>query len=194
MKNRRTPKPTGRTGRLLSAAALVLGAASSSACAPSPVPGESEEVATPEKDVPAVVLEAAELSCERLGGARLGDWYWDQEDNAWEVTLGGLTRLAELDILPDGTFSELELVYGIEEIEAVLPDIAKLVRSKCRGDEGVVIELSLRLEQYLDDIPDLERAWNLSGVVLEFQCPNGRDVEIDARGMIIEKPVDDTDG
>jgi len=181
-------------GRLFSAATLILGTVLLSACAPEPVPGEREEVATPEVDVPPVVLEMGQVCCERLGGARLGDWYWDQEDDAWEVTLGGLPRIAELDILPDGTFSELELVYGIEEIEAVLPDIAKLVRSKCRGDEGVVIELSLRLEQYLDDIPDLERAWNLSGVVLEFQCPNGRDIEIDARGMIIEKPVDDTDG
>jgi len=133
----------------------------------------------------------AELCCERLGHARLGDWYWDDEDDSWEVKLGGLKRLAELDILPDTTFSELELVYTFEEIEADLPDVAAVIRSKCHCDEGIFIEISLRQDRFLDDLPELATAWKQSGVVLEFTCPNGVDVEIDARGMGLEKHLDD---
>ena len=31
----------------------------------------------------------------------------------------------------------------------------------------------------------------MSGVVLEYQCPQGRDFEVDARGKAIVYPVDD---
>lgn len=161
------------------------------ACAPEPEPGRKDDVARPTSDVPPPVVQMAELCCERLGHARLGDWYWDEEDDSWEVKLGGLKRPAELDLLPDTTFSELELVYTFEEIEAVLPDVAAVIRSKCHCGEGIFIELSLRQERFLDDLPELVTAWKQSGVVLEFTCPNGLDVEIDARGMGLEKHLDD---
>jgi hypothetical protein len=69
--------------------------------------------------------------------------------------------------------------------------VAASIREKCREAPDVLIELSLRREEHLLDLPDLERAWTLSGVVLEFQCPNGRDFELDAKNMLIEHPVDD---
>jgi hypothetical protein len=161
------------------------------ACSGDPFPGEQEEIPTRAEDVPDVVRAAAAKICERLGGARCQQWFWDTEDQVWEVTLTGLPRRAELDITPDGTFSELELVHELSEVEQVLPDVAKLIKSKCRTDRGILIELSLRREAYLDNIPSLAQAWAMSGVVLEFQAPNGRDFEIDARGMCITRPVDD---
>jgi hypothetical protein len=161
------------------------------ACSRGPSPGETEEVPTATEKVPAVVREAAAGFCDRLGGARCEQWYWDREDEVWECILSGLSRRAEIDVVPDGSFSELELVYEYAEIESILPDIAEFIRTKCRGGDDVFVELSLRREAYLDDIPDLEEAWSMSGVVLEFQCPNGRDFEIDARGMGVESHVDD---
>jgi hypothetical protein len=83
------------------------------------------------------------------------------------------------------------LVYELAEVEEAIPDMAKLIREKCHGEEGVFIELSLRRDGFLDDLPTLAEAWSESGVVLEFQCPNGRDFEVDARKMMISTPVDD---
>jgi hypothetical protein len=118
-------------------------------------------------------------------------WYWDSEDNVWETTLAGLPRRAELDVEPDGRFSELELVYDLAEVEQVLADVARTIRSKCHADSGIFVELSLRREEYLDAISELREAWSKDGVVLEFQGPNRQDFEMDARGMILSHPVDD---
>jgi hypothetical protein len=160
-------------------------------CSRSSFPGEQEEVPTDVNDVPIEVRAAADRYCKRLGGARCEQWYWDREDHVWECKLHGLSRAAEIDIEPDGGFSELELVYDFTEVEKILPDMGRTIREKCRGDKGVFIELSLRREAFLDDIPELEDAWKMSGVVLEFQCPNGWDFEMDAKGMTISKKVDD---
>ena len=69
-----------------------------SACGASYVPGEQEEVATPQEDVPADVVLAADEFCARLGNARYENWFWDKEDSVWEVAVIGLERRAELDI------------------------------------------------------------------------------------------------
>jgi hypothetical protein len=180
--------PSGPSSRLsigLFVALLVAGG-----CSRAPSPGEQEEVSTVEQDVPVEVRQAALALCERLG-AQGTDWYWDREDECWELTLVGLPRKAELDLRRDGSFDELELVYELAEIDAALPEVGETIRKKCRTESGLVIELSLRREEYLDDVPDLAAAWKLTGVVLEFQGPGGHDYELDARGMIIDHPGDD---
>lgn len=174
--------------RHASLVALVLLAA----CTHDPLPGQHEERDTPERDVPAVVREAAAAACARLGGARVTAWAWDTEDDTWEAQLAGLPREAELDLLPDGRFSELELVYAFEEVAAELPDVAAIVRERCRTDQGLLIELSLRREEYLDAPPELAAAWRLDGVVLEFQGPSRSDYEMDARYLLEKHPVDDS--
>lgn len=160
------------------------------ACAKDPLPGEREEVATAEADVPMDVRLAAAKFCARMGKTTTGQWVWDTEDKNWEVAIQGLPRKAELDILPDGSFSELELVYSFAEVAAALPEVAEQVRARC-GDQGVVIELSLRRLEQLDTLPELAAAWKLDGVVLEFQGPGRGDFELDARGMMLSHPVDD---
>jgi hypothetical protein len=91
--------------------------------------------------------------------------------------------------LPLGLF--VELVHEFAEVEAALPEVAERIRRFCRTREGLFLELSLRREIYLDDVPELREAWSRSGVVLECQCPGGRDVEIDARGVFVQRPLDD---
>lgn len=172
--------------RTLAAAIALL-----AACTHDPLPGQHEERDTPEADVPAVVREAAAAVCARLGGARVTSWAWDTEDSAWEMQLAGLSREAELDLLPDGRFSELELVYTFDELAAALPEVADIVRDKCRTDQGLLIELSLRREEYLDAPPELPAAWRLDGVVLEFQGPARADFEMDARYLLQKHAVDD---
>jgi len=169
-------------------------AAALPACTESHLPGEPEEVLTPEDQVPAPVRAAADRFGQRLGG-RCTAWYWDTEDLDWECTFTGLSRRAEMDLGTDGAFHELELVYDFTEVQAVLPDIAAFIAEKCRGGGDAFIELSLRRTALLDEIPDLDAAWKLSGVVLEFQCSNGRDFEIDARSHAVTRSIDDvTDG
>ncbi|NUP95013.1 MAG: hypothetical protein HUU28_02505 [Planctomycetaceae bacterium] len=160
------------------------------ACSKDPLPGQTEEVPTVEGDVPVEVRLAATKLCARLGKTTTGAWVWDTEDKNWEVAIHGLARKAELDILPDGTFSELELVYTYAELASALPDVAEKVRARC-GDQHVLIELSLRKPEHLDTLPELPGAWKLDGVVLEFQGPGRGDFEMDARGMIVSHPVDD---
>jgi hypothetical protein len=175
---------TSRIASLAILATLVIG------CSPAPFPGEKEEVHAATRDVPPEVRAKAVQVCELLG-ATTTEWFWDRESEDWEVVLEGMSRIAELDVLPSGEFSELELVYTLAEVEEILPGVAVSIREKCRDDPDVLIELSLRREEYLKDVPDLGFAWTLSGVVLEFQCPNGRDFELDAKNMLIEHPVDD---
>jgi hypothetical protein len=162
-----------------------------SACGPAIEPGAPEEVLTAEADVPLVVRATARRICERLGPARTGRWAWDEESGDWEVEVLGLARQAELDILPDGRFSELELVHGLAEVRAALPEVALTIDQKCHDDERVLVELSLRSEAHLDPLPELAAAWALDAVVLEFQCRNGRDFELDARHLLREDRVDD---
>ena len=170
---------------------LILGLAACLACSSSPGPGEVEETATESSEIPEAVLETADSVARRIGAGHCDAWYWDNEDQDWECTFVGLSRQAELDILPDGGFSELELVYGLEEVERILADEALYIRERCRDDPDVVIELSLRREEHLDDVPELAEAWSKSGVVLEFQCPNGVDYEIDALHGGVMRKVDD---
>lgn len=160
------------------------------ACSKDPLPGQLEEVPTPEAKVPMEVRLAAAKFCAQMGKTTAGDWVWDTEDSNWEVAIHGLPRKAELDILPDGTFSELELVYSFAELAAALPEVAEQVRSRC-GDQHVLIELSLRKPEHLGTLPELPAAWKLDGVVLEFQGPGRGDFELDARGMVLSHPVDD---
>jgi hypothetical protein len=148
-------------------------------------------LATPTEQVPQVVREAAAAVTRRIGAGGCEAWFWDREDLDWECAYAGLSRSAELDLHPDGAFAELELVYGLDEVEAILPEEAAYIHDRCRDDPGVVIELSLRREQHLDDIPELGAAWKMSGVVLEFQCPNGVDYEIDALHKGVMKKADD---
>lgn len=161
------------------------------ACDRRPTPGEVEEQETSVDDVPAGVLTAARNVAERIGSGGCDIWFWDTEDQDWECTYVGLSRPAELDLSPDGRFSELELVYSLAEVESILPETAVYIHERCRDDPDVLIELSLRSEQHLDAIPELGDAWTQSEVVLEFQCPNGVDYEIDARDKGIYRLVDD---
>jgi hypothetical protein len=154
--------------------------------------GGMEEVHAADSEVPAVVrTKASEIAA--LIGARLGDWAWDTESEDWECQVLGLSRKAELDVLPDGTFSELELVYPLSEVEALLPDVARTIHQRCGEDRRVLVELSLRSEAWLAPILEMQAAWTRDKVVIEFQCHNGSDFEMDARGMLIEDPMDDVE-
>ncbi|HEX6885843.1 MAG TPA: hypothetical protein VF530_20885 [Planctomycetota bacterium] len=152
--------------------------------------GGPEEVAKAEAEVPEAVRATARRVCQLLGPARTGRWAWDEESGDWEVELLGLARQAELDILTDGTFSELELAHTFAEIQAVLPEVAETIRQKCHAEDAF-IELSLRSEAHLAPLLELEPAWARDAVVLEFQCKSGRDFELDARRMMLEAAHDD---
>lgn len=160
------------------------------ACEHPVMAGEREEIPTAESAVPVEIQLAAAKLCARMGRASTRDWVWDAEDSNWEVAVDGLTRQAELDILPDGTFSELELVYSFSEVQRSLPDVAEQIRARC-GERNVRIELSLRRVEHLDLLPELAAAWKLDGVVLEFQGEGRGDYELDARGLVLTHPVDD---
>jgi|GEM_PF-4347723 len=181
-----------RSGRLAAAILSVVALAALATCSPSPFPGETEEIRTDSNDVPDLVRTKAEAYCERLGSAECTEWFWDTEDKCWEATVVGLSRRAELDIELDGAFSELELVYDFAEVEKILPHVAAFILEKSRNDRDVLIELSLRKESFLDDLPDLAEAWTRSGVIIEFQCSNGWDFEIDPKGQCVSRKVDDT--
>jgi hypothetical protein len=173
------------------AALLLSVAAGLTACERPPVPGQPEEIATRADAVPAAVRDAAEAIGARLGGAHCTSWSWDREDLDWECTLVGLPRAAELDVSVEGRFLELELVHELAEVERALPEVAARIDDECGGRPGAFVELSLRLERHLDAIPELPAAWTMDGVVLEVQCPQGKDVEFDARNMARVRAVDD---
>lgn len=171
---------------------LFCATAAIAACNEVAPPGALEERPTAESEVPEAVQLAAAKLCARMGKTSVRDWVWDTEDQNWEVAVVGLPREAELDVLPDGTFSELELVYTLAELDAALPEVAQQVRSRV-GERHVKIELSLRRVEHLDSLPELSTAWKLDGVVLEFQGEGRGDHELDARGMLLTHPVDDHD-
>ncbi len=160
----------------------------------------SSEVATPEREetptatekVPEAVRAAAAGIVAVLGeGVVCREWFWDSESSDWECTLEGLSRKAELDLATDGTFRELELVYALDEVDAALPETGAWIHRTCRDFPGELVELSLRREHHLDPVPTLAEAWRQDGVVLEIQCPDGEDYEIDARGLGISHRGDD---
>lgn len=171
---------------------LCLTLAPLTACNEFTPPGSVEERPTAESDVPQAVQLAAAKLCARLGKTSVRDWAWDNEDKNWEVAVIGLPREAELDLLSDGSFAELELAYTLAELEAALPEVAQQVRSRV-GERNLKIELSLRRVEYLDALPELAAAWKLDGVVLEFQGEGRGDHELDARGLVLTHPVDDHD-
>jgi hypothetical protein len=151
-----------------------------------------EETHKEATEVPSAVRDSAERIAAVLGpGASCVEWFWDSESSDWECTLEGLSREAELDIATDGTFRELELVYSLDEVDAALPETGAWIHRTCRDFPGELIELSLRRERHLDPIPTVAEAWKQDGVVLEIQCPDGEDYEIDARGLGISHRGDD---
>lgn len=173
---------------VLSASACLLAVA----CSEVRSAGDKEEVPKSVDDVPAAVQVTAARLAERLGGS-VGAWAWDTESEDWECAVNGLGRAVEMDIRSDGAFDEMEFVFTFDELEAALPDVAKIVSQQCRTEEGALIELSLRREALLVPEPRPAEVWSKSGVVIEFQCANGRDFELDARNMAIESKVDDRD-
>lgn len=198
MRITRSPIPFRHLGCRLSAVSLAFCLAALFACQQSPGPGEKEEVPITLSEVPVKVLATAEEVCDRIGGVMVVDWFWDIEDQCWECNLHGLPRSAELDITKDAEFSELELVYDLTEVEELLPEVSDRIKEMCRYNHDPLkrtpfIELSLRRLEHLDNIPSLQKAWSLDGVVMEFQCPTGADFEIDAKGMYSTKKLDDLD-
>lgn len=171
----------------LAATLLILAAVS---CDRTPQRGEPEEIETAPNEVPAAAQVTAARIADRIGG-RADRWYWDTESDDWECSLVGRSRTTELDVGSDGRFAELELIYTFDEIAEALPEIAAEIERLCRGSQGAIIELSLRREDLTDPLPSLGEAWRSSGVVIEFQCPNGRDFEMDARRMTVEQKLDD---
>ena len=103
------------------------------------------------------------------------------------------SALAEREDLDVGEYlARLREMGGrLAEVEASLPDRAAFIRERCREDPDVLIELSLRSEDHLNPIPDLATAWTRSEVVLEFQCPNGVDYEVDALSQGVYRRADD---
>lgn len=155
---------------------------------------QPEETIKKPEDVPIHIRTAVEGYCKRLGiNVQWRTWMWDSEDDCWECLLRGLGRRAELDVAKDGRFLELELVYDFVEIENALPEVASRILAKCRSRENVLIELSLRHDSFLDEVPDLAEAWTMNNVVIEFQCANGSDFEIDAHGKGRVQLMDDLD-
>jgi hypothetical protein len=186
------PEEGRRPDRHLSAVILACALAATAGCMDrGPAPSELEETATATEDVPEVVRQGAEAVAGRIGQGRCEAWYWDSESRDWECEYVGLSRPAELDISTEGAFLELELVYELAEVEAALSEEAAFIHESCRDEPGELIELSLRSERHLNPIPDLAEAWKLGDVVLEFQCPNGVDYELDALHKGLVKQADD---
>ena len=188
---RRTIEASSRRWRPVPGGALIIGIVIASGCTGDRAPGDQEEVPTATEAVPAAVRDGADRIAGLIGQGHCEAWFWDRESQDWECRFVGLSRQAELDILPDGRFSELELVYPLTELEPAMTDETAYIRDRCRNMHGVFIELSLRKEEHLNPIPEVAEAWSKDGVVLEFQCPNGTDYEIDARKMGVIMRVDD---
>jgi hypothetical protein len=157
-------------------------------------PDDLEEVATAEEEVPTVVRSRAEEILGELGPhVACNAWYWDQEDDVWECTLAGLSRPAELDLEPDGGFSEMEFVMGLGRIELAAPYLDDMIEETCGQPDGVVIEVSIRRESDVNAEPDFDALWGTDGVFLEVQCPDGTDFEVDGYGSLVLNPNDDID-
>jgi hypothetical protein len=155
---------------------------------------ELEEVETASADVPEPVrARADEIAAVLDPEARVDRWFWDREDSVWECIITGLPRITELDLEVDAGFSELELVYGFEEVRQAVPYLAEMVLETCKETESTLLELSIRREELIAADPDLEAMWRQEYVFLEVQCPDGYDFEVDAFGSTTTRPDDDID-
>lgn len=157
-------------------------------------PIEQEETLATTETVPeAVRAKASEIGALLGPGLHCDRWFWDGEDSAWECTLLGHSRAAELDITREADFDELELVVTYAEIERFAPLMAEMILSTCGGSEQMVAEISLRSEDLITPKPDFEDLWTEPDVFLEVQCPTGEDFEIDPFGSLITTPDDDVE-
>jgi hypothetical protein len=155
---------------------------------------EMEEVETAPDDVPEPVRAKADEIAALLGSEACVDrWFWDREDSVWECIITGLPRITELDLEVDAGFSELELVFGFEEIHQAVPYLAEMVRETCIETERTLLELSIRREGLIAADPDPAAMWRESDVFLEVQCPDGYDFEVDPFGSASTRPDDDID-
>lgn len=162
-----------RRWRSILGGAVISGIVAGAGCAPDHRPGAQEEDPKAIEEVPAAVRDGAEAVARRLGQGRCEAWFFDRESQDWECRFVGLSRQAELDILPDGSFSELELVYRLDEFEPALADEAAYIRDRCRNDPGVFIELSLRKEEHLDPIRSWRRPGRRTAWFWSFNVPTG---------------------
>lgn len=161
---------------------------------PADLPDDVEEIATPAEEVPTVVRSKAEEIVNGLGPHVACDaWYWDQEDEVWECTVIGLTGEAELDVSPDGTFSEMEFVVTLGRVELAAPYLDDMIEETCGHTDDTVIELSIRLESLVEGEPEFDRLWGSEGMFVEVQCPDGTDFEVDSYGSLVLNPDDDID-
>lgn len=153
-----------------------------------------EEVRTAPQDVPEPIRLKAESVLARVGGdVSCAEWYWDSEDDAWECVVAGHDRALELDLTPEGEFSELEYEFTGEEVLATVPYLAELIESTCEDPAGAVIELSMRREEFVGQEPDLSAWWEQDDLFFEVQCPDGYDFEVDAYGTMVTDSDDDVD-
>jgi hypothetical protein len=154
---------------------------------------QEETLATTETLPDTVLAKAMEINALLGPEVHCDRWFWDDEDSAWECTVVGLSRTAELDITPEARFSELELAVTFVEIQRFAPDIAEMIQSICGSSEQTVAELSMRHVDLISAEPDLEELWTEPDLFLEVQCPGGEDFEIDPFGSLITASDDDVD-
>jgi hypothetical protein len=153
-----------------------------------------EEVECDLDEVSEIVRDRADLIASGLGpGVGIERWCWDREDNVWECAVTGLSRSVELDLDTGGGFSEIEYVFGFDEVVHALPNVAEMVRETCRDVDGTLLELSLRREDLIVRDPDLAASWSGDDVFMEIQCPDGQDFEVDPYGSTTMRPDDDID-
>jgi hypothetical protein len=155
---------------------------------------EFEEIETSPDDVPEQVKSKASDVAAMLGpGAHVDCWFWDREDSVWECTVTGLPRTTELDLEVDAGFSEIEFVFGFEEVRQAVPYLAEMVEETCKDPESTLLELSIRREELITPEPDFAALWQEDDVFLEVQCPDGYDFEVNPFGEATTRPDDDID-
>ena len=180
-----------RVAPALALVALCVSAASSCG-APTAAPEVHEETHVAAPEVPQVVQDKGVEVARRLGrDVRCSEWLWDSEDSVWECVVSGLPRGAEIDVTPEGRFSELELVLDYAELREAVPSVADMLVATCKEPEGTLAELSLRAEALARAEPRLASIWGQNDVFLEIQCPDGHDFEVDPFGALVTTPDDD---
>jgi hypothetical protein len=161
---------------------------------PPPEEDAVEEIETPASEVPEPVrIKADDIAAILDPQARVDRWYWDQEDTVWECIIVGLPRITEIDLEVDAGFSELELVYGFDEVASAIPYLAEMVKETCKDIDRTLLELSIRREELIEPDPDLAVMWQGEDVFFEVQCPDGYDFEVDPYGSAKTRPDDDID-
>jgi hypothetical protein len=155
---------------------------------------ELEEIETRPDGVPEPVRARADEIASLLDPeARVDRWFWDREDSVWECIIAGLPRTTELDLEVDASFSEIEFVFGFEEIRQAIPYLAEMVEETCKDAGSTLLELSIRREELIVADPDPETLWRENDVFFEVQCPDGYDFEVDPFGSATTRPDDDID-